>query len=245
MARFDMRTLGARERYNLITGTVVPRPIALITTTNEQGEVNAAPFSFFNALGSNPPIVAFSPGTHSINPLRVKDTRANVLATRQFVVNMVTEELAEPMTIAGAAFPSDKSEIDAMGISLLPSRQIKPPRIAESPVNLECELIEALDIGRNKVLFGEVVEMHVRDDLIDLDRMYIHYDRLNFLGRMPGGSGIYSKTRDLMILPRITYEDIMAGKKISDISTTVLPEEVETTQRLAADIDAIMPPRKK
>ena len=245
MAQFDMRTLGARERYNLITGTVVPRPIALVTTVSEDGTVNAAPFSFFNALGSNPPIVAFSPGTHSIRPLRLKDTRANVLATKQFVVNMVTEELAEPMTIAGATFPADESEIDSMRVTLIPSTQVKPPRIAESPINLECELVQVVDIGRNKVLFGEVVEMHIRDDLINLEKMYIHYDRLNFLGRMPGGSGIYSKTRDLMILPRITYEDIKAGRTIADLSTTVLAEEVETTQRLAADIDAMMPPRKK
>lgn len=242
MAHFEMRTLGSRERYNLITGTVVPRPIALITSISKAGLVNAAPFSAFNMFGSNPPVVAFAPGVHSLRPFRLKDTRANVLATKQFVVNMVTEELAEPMTIAGAEFPAGESEIDAMGVTLLPSLQVKPPRIAESPVNLECELVKVVEVGRNLILFGEVVEMHIPDDLIDLERMYIHYDRLNFLARMPGGSGIYSKTRDLMVIPRITYEDITAGRKISDLSEGILPEEVEATQRLAAEMDALMPP---
>jgi flavin reductase (DIM6/NTAB) family NADH-FMN oxidoreductase RutF len=232
MAQFDMTRLGARERYNLITGTVVPRPIALITSASADGKLNAAPFSFFNALGSNPPIVAFAPGVYSIDPMREKDTRSNVLATREFVVNMVTEELAEAMTIAGAEFPPGESEIDSMGVTLAPSRQVAPPRIAESPINLECKLVQVVDIGFNKILFGEVVEMHIRDDLIDQERMYVRYDRLNFLGRMPGGSGIYSKTKDLLILPRITYADIKAGKKISDLPTSVVPEESETVQRL-------------
>jgi hypothetical protein len=87
--------------------------------------------------------------------------------------------------------------------------------------------------------------MHIRDDLIDLERMYIHYDRLNFLGRMPGGGGIYTKTRDLLTIPRITYEDVKAGRRISDLPTSILPEEVETTQRLAAEMDALMPPSAK
>jgi flavin reductase (DIM6/NTAB) family NADH-FMN oxidoreductase RutF len=241
MAQFDMRTLGARERYNLITGTVVPRPIALITSVTEAGVVNAAPFSAFNMFGSNPPTVAFAPGVHSLRPLRFEDTTAIVLATKQFVVNMVTEELAGPMTIAGAEFPVDESEIDAVGVTLLPSLRVKPPRIAESPINLECELAKIVDVGRNLVLFGEVIEMHIRDDLIDLDRMYVHYDRLNLIARMLEGSGIYSKTRDLMVIPRITYEDIKKG----DLSTTILPEDVETTQMLAAQMDALMPPTAK
>jgi hypothetical protein len=87
--------------------------------------------------------------------------------------------------------------------------------------------------------------MHIRDDLIDVKRMYVHYDRLTLIARMPGGSGIYSKTRDLMVIPRITYEDIRAGRKISDLSTSILPEEVEATQRLAAEMDALMPPAVK
>ena len=233
MAQFDMRALGPRERYNLITGTVVPRPIALVTSVDADNRVNAAPFSFFNALGSNPPIVAFAPGVHSIEPLRLKDTRANVLGSGDFVVNMVTEELAEAMTIAGAVFPEGESELSYMEVTLEPSVQVKPPRIVESPVNLECKFVQAVDIGRNKVLFGEVVHIHVRDDLINLERMYINYDRINFLGRMPGGSGIYSKTRDLLHMPRITYEQVKAGKRVSDLPQDVLPQEVEVMQRQA------------
>jgi len=238
MAQFDVRGLNARERYNLITGVIVPRPIALITTLSDGGQVNAAPFSFFNALGSNPPIVAFSPGGHSM--ARAKDTRANVLQRGEFVVNMVTEELAEAMTIAAAVFPADETEIEAMKVTLAPSVQVSPPRIAESPVNLECRLVRVVDIGLNKILFGEVLQIHVRDDLINLEKMYIHYDRLRFLGRMPGGSGVYSNTRDLLIVPRITYDDIKSGRTIADLPTSVAPEEVEGPQRFGSEIDAAM-----
>lgn len=211
LAQFDMRALGARERYNLVTGTVGPRPIALITTLDERGGINAAPFSFFNALGTDPPIVAFAPGNYLATPPRLKDTGVNALASKEFVVNMVTEELAAPMNIAGAHFPTGHSEIEAMGVTLASSRQVKPPRIVESPVNFECILVRTVEIGENLVLFGEVVEIHIKDDLIDAKRMHVNYDRLNFLGRMAGGSGIYSRTRDLMVVPRANYEDIISG----------------------------------
>jgi flavin reductase (DIM6/NTAB) family NADH-FMN oxidoreductase RutF len=204
MATFDMSDMGPRETYNLITGTIVPRPIALVTSVSREGSINAAPFSMFNTLGASPPIVAFSPGLHSAAPLRVKDTRLNVMETREFVVNMVTEEMIEAMTIASAVFPEQESEIDLMGVTLVPSTKVKCPRIEQSPAHLECKLVKVVEIGRNRVLFGEIVEMHIRDDLIDLEKMYIRYERINFLGRMPGGSGIYSRTTDLMKMPRIT-----------------------------------------
>ncbi|OMI06244.1 hypothetical protein BSN85_22455 [Bradyrhizobium brasilense] len=213
MAQFDVRSLTPHDRYNLITGTVGPRPIALITTINESGGVNAAPFSFFNVLGADPPIVAFTPGFYYTMPPRLKDTGVNVLANKEFVVNMVTEELTTAMNIAGADFPEMHSEIEAMGVTLSTSRQIKPPRILESPVNLECVLVRTVEIGQNQVLFGEVVEIHIKDDLIDPKRMHVRYDRLNYLGRMAGGSGVYSTTRDLLIAPRVSYEQVRADLK--------------------------------
>lgn len=240
MADFDMTKLNARERYNLITGTVVPRPIALVTTLDGQGTVNAAPFSYFNALGSNPPIVAFAPGAHSVTPMRIKDTRNNVLSTGEFVVNMVPERLAEAMTIAAAVFPEDESEVDHMGVTLKDSTQVRPPRIAESPVNLECKFLQAVDIGLNKVLFGEVVHIHVEDQLIDVERMYIRYEAVDFLGRLPGGSGVYCRTTDRLVLPRLTYEQVMAGIGVADVDPGETPEEVEIVQRIAPQIDTLM-----
>lgn len=233
MATFDMSEMGPRETYNLITGTIVPRPIALVTSTNSSGSINAAPFSMFNTLGASPPIVAFSPGIHSAAPLRIKDTRLNVIETGEFVVNMVTEEMIEAMTIASAVFPEEESEIELMGVTLLPSVKVKSPRIEQSPVHLECRLVKVVEIGRNQVLFGEIVQMHVRNELIDLEKMYVRYEKINFLGRMPGGSGIYARTRDLMKVPRITYEQLKAGLKISQLSVDDEPEEVEGIQRRA------------
>jgi flavin reductase (DIM6/NTAB) family NADH-FMN oxidoreductase RutF len=240
MPEFDTAMLDARARYNLITGVVVPRPIALITSINEDGRVNAAPFSYFNALGSNPPIVAFSPGTHSVNPSRIKDTRRNVLATGEFVVNMVSAELAEAMTVAGAVFPEDVSEIDYMDVTLLPSRQVKPPRIAQSPINLECKLVEDVTIGMNRVLFGEVLHFHLHEQIVDAERMHILWRNLDLLGRMPGGGGIYCRTNDPMVIPRLTYEQVVSGTRLKDLRPDDSPEEVEVTQKIAPEIDKLM-----
>ena len=240
MPEFDTAMLDARARYNLITGVVVPRPIALITSINEDGRVNAAPFSYFNALGSNPPIVAFSPGTHSVNPSRIKDTRRNVLATGEFVVNMVSAELAEAMTVAGAVFPEDVSETDYMDVTLLPSRQVRPPRIAQSPINLECKLVEDVTIGMNRILFGEVLHFHLHEQIIDAERMHILWRNLDLLGRMPGGGGIYCRTNDPMVIPRLTYEQVVSGTRLKDLRPDDSPEEVEVTQKIAPEIDKLM-----
>lgn len=217
MFEFDMRQQDKRARYNLTAGIVVPRPIALITSVNENGLVNAAPFSAFNFMGTDPPLVAFCPGLYSDNPPVPKDTRRNVLATGEFVVNMVDEELLEAMTIAGASFPPEVSEIEAMGVTLLPSVDVRPPRIAESPAHLECKVVKDLDLGHNKIIFGEILRMHIREDLIDAERLHIRYDRLNFVGRTAGGGGVFSRTRDLLITPRITYDEIKAGKKVAHL----------------------------
>jgi flavin reductase (DIM6/NTAB) family NADH-FMN oxidoreductase RutF len=206
----------------------------------EDGRVNAAPFSYFNALGSNPPIVAFSPGTHSVNPSRVKDTRKNVLATGEFVVNMVSMQLAEAMTIAGAVFPDDVSEIDHMDVTLLPSVQVAPPRIAESPINLECRLVQDVTIGMNRILFGEVVHFHLHDEIVDTERMHILWRNMDLLGRMPGGGGIYCRTKDPMVIPRLTYEQVIAGTRLADLRPDDSPEEVEVTQKIAPEIDKLM-----
>ena len=229
MIQFDMRQQNTRARYNLTAGIVVPRPIALITSVNENGLVNAAPFSAFNFMGTDPPIVAFSPGLYSVNPTIPKDTRRNVLSTSEFVVNMVNEDLIEAMTIAGASFPPEVSEIEAMGVSLVPSVDVRPPRIAESPAHLECKVVRDLDLGLNKIIFGEIIRIHIREDLIDLERLHIRYDKLNFVGRTAGGGGVFSRTKDLLITPRITYDEIKAGTKISDLAPSAA-QEVQATK---------------
>lgn len=237
MADFDMRQLDSRARYNLITGTVVPRPIALITSLNEDGAVNAAPFAFFNAFGSTPPIVAFSAGLHSVTPERPKDTRANALRTGEFVVNMVSSDIAEVLSVASAVFPVGESEVDFLSVDLAPSAQIETPRIRQSPVNLECQLVEEVVIGVNHIVFGEVVHIHIADELIDTEKMYINYNKVDFVGRMPGGSGVYISTREPWVMPGVSYDQIKQGKTTRDIAAGDAPQEEAGPQKLSEDYD--------
>ncbi len=196
---FDMHKLEPRQRYKLLTGVIVPRPIALVTTLDLEGRVNAAPFSFFNAMGSDPPIVAFSPGM-------TKDTQRNVRLTQEFVVNLVSESIMEAMNITATDFPAGVSELEHAGLTTLPSHKIKPPRIAESPVNLECRVNTVLEIGNNRVVIGEVLEMHIKDEFVDAEKFYVHTKELHLIGRM-GGLGGYARTRDAFEIPRVSYAD--------------------------------------
>jgi flavin reductase (DIM6/NTAB) family NADH-FMN oxidoreductase RutF len=207
---FDFEALPPRDRYKLLISVVVPRPIALVTSLDDAGVVNAAPFSFFNALGSDPPIVVVAPGDRS--PGDPKDTARNICESGEFVVNLVDEAMAEPMNICAIDFPFGMSELAASGLTTLPSIGVLPPRIAESPVNLECRQHTTLQIGRNRVVIGEVLHLHIRDELIDAEKMYVHTHRMRAIGRMHGG-GWYSKTSDLFEIPRLTYEQWQAEQK--------------------------------
>ena len=202
---FDMHQLAPRERYKLLTGVVVPRPIALVTTVDLEGRVNAAPFSFFNAMGSDPPIVSFSPGA-------TKHTYHNIKLTQEFVVNLVPESIAQAMNITATDFPEGTNELELAGLTTLPSRKIKPPRIAESPVNLECRLNTILEIGMNRVVIGEVLEIHIADEFVDAEKWYVKTNELHLIGRM-GGLGGYTTTRETFEIPRISYESWLEREK--------------------------------
>lgn len=153
-------------------------------------------------------------------------------------------EAIEPPPIAGAVVPADESEIDAMGVTLIPSVQVKPPRIKEAPAHLECKLPQDMQAGGNRVRSGDVVHMHLRDNLGDTEKMHIHHDQLSLLDHMPCGSGGYAKTSDLRIPPRTPYDDMQAGRTMADLSTDIVPEAAETTHEIASDIGAVMPSKE-
>ncbi|MEX0886637.1 MAG: flavin reductase family protein [Phycisphaeraceae bacterium] len=199
----DFTTLPARDRYKLLVSTVVPRPIALVTSHDDAGRVNAAPFSFFNAMGADPPLIALGVGDRRGEP---KDTADNIRNHQRFVINLVSEAIAEPMNVTAIDFPADVDELAEAGLTPVPMADGWPPRIAESPVAMQCVEASTTHIGRNRVILGEVVAMHVDDALIDMDKLHIRTDALHLVGRMHG-AGHYVRTSDLFELPRIRVED--------------------------------------
>lgn len=185
--QFDPRTLDEKSVYKLLAGSVVPRPIAWVSTVSPAGEVNAAPYSFFNVMASEPPLLGFAV---SERDGRKKDTMANIEATGEFVVNIVPEVLAEPMNQTAANYPPGVNELAEVGLETAPSLRVKPPGIAASPIRMECRLRQVIDLGANyRWIVGEVVLFHVADDLA-LERGRIDLKKLAPLGRLVGNSYI-------------------------------------------------------
>ena len=206
---FDFAALSPENCYKLLTSTVVPRPIAWITSLDAEGRRNAAPFSFFNALCGDPPIVAIGIGGRRTDsaPGRGKDTLANIRATGDFVVNLVGYALREAMNITAIEFPPDVDELAEAGLTPLASIHVRPPRIAEAPVALECARFAVIEVNVDRaIVLGRVLAMHVRDEaVLDPVRCHIDTPRLDLIGRMHGG-GWYARTTDLFDLPRIAVQ---------------------------------------
>jgi flavin reductase (DIM6/NTAB) family NADH-FMN oxidoreductase RutF len=203
---FDFAELPPRERYKLLVSTITPRPIAWIVSQSASGRLNAAPFSFFNAFAGNPPVIGIGIGSHE--PGRPKDTRANIRETKQFVVNLVSEEVAEAMNITAIEFPREVEELKQAGLTTAPSLHVKPPRIAESPVAFECELLQIVELGSESgLVLGKVLAMHVHDEFVlDERKQYIDTPNLKLIGRMHG-TGWYARTSDLFEMPRIPLKE--------------------------------------
>lgn len=193
----ELAKLSAKDRYKLLIGAIVPRPIAWVSTLSATETVNLAPFSAFNYMGNDPAIIAFSPGAS-------KDTFLNIQREREFVVNLVPVALMNAMNLTATDFPPEVSELEQAGLTSASSVQIRTPRIAQSPVNLECRVHSILEIGANRVVIGEVVEFHIKDELIDAEKLYVDSAKLDLLARM-GGAAAYATTRDALELPRISY----------------------------------------
>lgn len=202
---FDMETLEAQNRYKILASTVTPRPIAWVTTQSEDGVVNAAPYSFFNALGHEPPTLALGllAGKDGF-----KDTAANILATGEFVVNLVSEKNAEAMNVTCIDAPPDIDELSLAGLTPVRSHAVRPPRIAESPVAFECRTLTSLVTGpRQTIVIGRIVCAHVDDAFVqDKERCYIDTQALGLIGRMHG-SGWYARCTDLFQMDRPTWAE--------------------------------------
>lgn len=197
----DLENEYADRAYQLLVCLVTPRPIALVTTMNDRGQINAAPFSFFNVMGAEPPICVFAPGNRDDDT--PKDTALNIRATHEFVVNLVDESIAEAMNQCAASLPYGENELDRAGLHAAPSSVVKPPRILEAPASLECTEWGTLNIGNNRMVIGVIKRIHVRDELFDPEKRRINTDKLFLIGRMAAPHW-YCKTRDRfeMIRPK-------------------------------------------
>jgi flavin reductase (DIM6/NTAB) family NADH-FMN oxidoreductase RutF len=195
--------LDPRDRYKLLCATIVPRPIALVTTVGAAGLVNAAPFSFFNVFSEDPPLVVLGLQHKPANAL--KDTTRNIAASGVFVVNLVDEALAEAMNVCAMDVPPEVSEIDAAGLDLLPGIDVPVPRIASAPFALECRRTVSLAFGPGReLLVGEVLRLHGREGLIDPERLRVS-DGYQPVGRLFGDS--YTRQRDRFEMRRETYSE--------------------------------------
>jgi flavin reductase (DIM6/NTAB) family NADH-FMN oxidoreductase RutF len=203
---FDFATMNPRVCYKLLVSTIVPRPIAWVVSHDAHGTLNAAPFSFFNAFSADPPVVGIGVGRHSSG--RSKDTRANIMDTREFVVNLVSEDTARAMNVTAIEFEPDVNELAEARLTTCPSVRVKPPRIAESPIAMECALLQFVDLGPNSgIALGRVLAMHVRDDaVLDATSGYVDTPALKLVGRMHG-TGWYARTSDLFEMPRIPVKE--------------------------------------
>jgi flavin reductase (DIM6/NTAB) family NADH-FMN oxidoreductase RutF len=177
-----------------MTGAIVPRPIAFVSTVGASGAFNLAPFSFFTGISANPPVICFCPMIRYDGSR--KDTLRNIEATREFVVNVVSEEIAQQMNLCSPEYPPDVDEFQVAGLTPLPSDLVRAPRVAESHVSMECRLLQIVDVSARplggSLVLGEIVRFHVDDALIE--NYKIDPGKLHPIGRMGGPT--YTRTTD-------------------------------------------------
>ena len=210
---YDLEVDPSHLAYKLLVGLVAPRPIALITSLDEDGRLNAAPFSAYNYLCTDPPIIGVGVTNRPDQKFVPKDTARNIRRTGEFVVNVVTEDIAEKMNLCAIDFPHEMSEVELAEFTTAPSQVVKPPRLAEAHAALECREYTSMEIGRSRIILGRVVAMYVEDRFVDAAGPYIKANELHAVGRM-NGLGNYARTRDAIVtVPRISYEEWQKGKR--------------------------------
>lgn len=203
----DLACLTERERYKLLMSSVVPRPVALVTSMDRDGRVNAAPFSCFNIMGTTPATVVL--GIDAQSPGVPKDTVGNVHATAEFVVNLVSEAIVEQMNICSAPLPQGTNELEYAGLTAAPSVQVSVPRVLEAPVSLECKRVMALDIGNERsIIIGNIVHYHIHDEYYDAEHGYVLAEKMGLVARMHGRAW-YARTTDLFELERPSVSDVL------------------------------------
>jgi flavin reductase (DIM6/NTAB) family NADH-FMN oxidoreductase RutF len=200
---FDISQLTPRECYKLLIGTVVPRPIALVTTVNEAGQPNAAPYSFFNCLSAEPPILAL--GVENRPDMTFKDTAHNIRMNEQFTVHIVSAEMVDAMNVCAVPFAPDVDELRAAGLTAVPGTLVNCPRILEAPVAFECKRYVTLEVGRSReIILGHVLGVHIREDAVHPQKLHVDPAVLDAIGRMGGHA--YSYTRDRFDLPTMSVQ---------------------------------------
>jgi flavin reductase (DIM6/NTAB) family NADH-FMN oxidoreductase RutF len=182
------------DLHQYIVGAVAPRPIAFVSTVDIHGNVNLAPYSFFNAFSSNPPILVFS-SNRRVENNTTKDTLANVEATMEAVINVVNYDIVRQMSVSSVEFPKDVNEFDKAGLTQLASEIVKPPRVKESPVQMECKVLQIIPLGdqggAGHLIICRVVRMHISEDIMDENR--INPEKIDLMGRM--GRAYYSRSK--------------------------------------------------
>jgi flavin reductase (DIM6/NTAB) family NADH-FMN oxidoreductase RutF len=205
-----LKDLSLRERYKFLTALVIPRPVALVTSRNEAGLHNAAPFSFFNLFSEEPAIIVLGFSLRPDNS--TKDTLKNIKKIEQFVVNMVDHRVIDAMHICSADVPSDESEIDYAGVTLAPSRLVDVQRIAEAPASLECRLFQLINLtDRRTLIIGEVLCVHVLDEIIDPTTRRVIPEQYSPIARLYGDHYAWLGERYTKAIP--SFKEVKAGKR--------------------------------
>ncbi|WP_029873375.1 flavin reductase family protein [Rhizobium leguminosarum] len=199
---FDFKQLSERERYKLMIGTIIPRPIALVTTIDENGRINAAPFSFFNCLSADPPILAI--GVENNADMSFKDTGHNIRMTEVFTVNIVSFAIAEAMHVCGARYPRGVDELKQAGLTAMPGEKVASPFIAEAPAAFECKRHVTLELGRSRqIVMGEIVYAHYRDGVVDPERLHVDPAAVDAIARLGGDTCATTRDRFEMLTPKL------------------------------------------
>ncbi len=181
----NLKDLDPKQIYKLMISAIVPRPIAWVSTISKEGILNAAPFSYYAGVSSSPPVVMISIGKKDTK--EKKDTWKNIEEIGEFVINLVTYELVDQMNITSISFESEIDEFEKAKITPKPATMVNAPLIAESPVNMECKTYEIVNIGKMGVIFGEVLNIHVKDDILN-NKGYIDTTKLEIVGRLGGAN---------------------------------------------------------
>ena len=204
--KLTLSELSPGKRYHILSSLVVPRPIAWVTTLNEDGSVNAAPFSYFQLMGDDPPLAVLGIGKRPDGS--AKDSFRNIRRTREYVINLVTEENAELMNLCATDFPAGLSEVTALGLATEPSAMVKPPRLTASPAHMEAHEVQTVLIGNTQITIGELLAVHIRDEFIDPEKLHVHTEKMHMIGRLQGGeAGGYARTRDPIHMKRLSYAE--------------------------------------
>ncbi|MBX4905831.1 MULTISPECIES: flavin reductase family protein [Rhizobium] len=199
---FDFKELSERERYKLMIGTIIPRPIALVTTVDEHGRINAAPFSFFNCLSAEPPILAI--GVENNADMSFKDTGHNIRMTEVFTVNIVSFAIAEAMHVCGSKYPRGIDELKEAGLTAVPGEKVASPFIAEAPAAFECRRHVTLELGRSRqIVMGEILYAHYRDGVVDPERLHVDPAAVDAIARLGGDTCATIRDRFEMLTPKL------------------------------------------